>query len=165
MLKNIDQYVSDLISPYPKQRWMLTAILSLAYIYIVLIKQTHVVITYTAGVYLLQSFILFVTPNDNNIPDPFEPGYEENYTPSNIDNDYKPYVRKLSEYTFWLFTVQVISAVIVLVQFEFTDIPVYTPILATYFAFMLIVTLYTVFTHSKKYKYNLFSFGKSGLKD
>lgn len=163
MLERFDQYVADKILIYIKTRWAIAGFLAFVYVSRVIINGSHVVVSYVAGVYLLHSFVSFMTPDDENIPDPFDADYQDTYVPNNIDNDYKPYVRKLPEYTLWVFTIQILVIIIILSMFEFADIPVFSPILISYFIFMLVVTLYTVISHSKKYKYNLLFFDKAKI--
>jgi len=163
--KYFSQFFQDKLAPFPLQRWIATGILVLFYICRICVKRTHAVVTYVAAVYLLHAFILFESPKDSNIPSFYENENigEDDYNPSNIDNDFKPYVRKLPEFTFWGFTTQIIFAAFFLTFFEMADIPVFIPILAIYFVFILVMTLYKLVLHSRKFKYSLFWSRKSTL--
>lgn len=162
-LNALNQILEDKLSPHIYQRWTVTCIAILLYIYRILKIQTHAVITYCVGVYLLHHFILFVTPKDDSIPDPFENTEEDDYNPRNIDNDFKPYVRKLPEFQFWKFCTQAVCISYFLTLFSFTIIPVFPLILVIYFVFIVGMTAYKLSIHSKKYKYSLFSSDKSSL--
>lgn len=159
------QYITDKLYPYIYQRWTFTGAIAMTYLIRIIRKQSHAVITYCVGIYLLHSFILFVTPKDENIPDPFENIEEEEYNPRNIDNEFMPYIRKMPEFNFWLTCTQIVSVSLFLIHFDFTDIPAFTPILVLYFIFVLGMTFYKLWIHSKKYKYYWFSVDKSTLKN
>lgn len=160
---SLNQLAEDYLSPNIVPRWIFTGFLVFVYIYRVAKIRTHAVITYCIGVYLLHSFILFVTPKDDSIPDPFENVEDDDYNPRNIDNDFRPYVRKLPEFQFWKFCVQAISISYFLTFFPFTNLPVFPRILVIYFVFIVLMTAYKLALHSKKYKYSIFSTGKASL--
>jgi len=162
-LNSLNQLFEDSLSPLLYPRWIFTSFLLLAYIYRIFKIKSHAVISYCVGIYLLHSFILFVTPKDENIPDPFENVEDDDYNPRNIDNDFKPYVRKLPEFQFWKFCTQAISISYFLTLFSFTIIPVFPLVLIIYFIFIVLMTIYKLHMHSKKYKYSIFFSGKSTL--
>ncbi|KAM0681706.1 hypothetical protein GINT2_000220 [Glugoides intestinalis] len=160
------QYVIDNLSPLIRARWTFTAFLMIVYIRQIVIIKSHDVITYCVGIYLLHAFVLFVTPKDDNIPSPFEnDDDEENYTPMNINNDFRPYVRKLPEFSFWQMCTQIILISYFLTFFPFTDLPVYRPVLVVYSIFILFMTTYKLRMHSKKFKYDLLFTRKSTLNE
>lgn len=160
-LQALSQFMMNKLSPHPKIRWVCFAALASLYIIKAIMTQTHAVITYCAAVYLLHAFILFATPKDQNIPEIFDTENEDDYKPSNISNDFEPYVRKLPEYSFWLFSLQIVSLAFFLTLFDFTDITVFTPVLVIYFIFIFCMTIYKLLMHSRKYKYNLIFWNKS----
>lgn len=162
-LETLNQLVTDRLSPQLTFRWGFTGTLVLLYIYRIIKIKSHAVVTYCAAVYFLHAFILFATPKDQNIPDPFEATNEDEYNPSNIDNDFKPYVRRLPEYSFWVFATQIVLSAFALTLFEFADIPVFIPILVMYFVFIVCMTTYKLRAHSRKFRYNLFFSSKSSL--
>lgn len=159
----LSQYVSDHLSPLIYPRWISTALLLLYYIRRITIIKTHSVVTYFIGVYLLHATILFLTPKDENIPDPFENVEDESYNPRNIDNDFRPYVRRLPEFDFWKTCTQILVMAYFITLFPFLNLPVYVPMLVIYFVFVVCVTCYKLWQHSKKFKYSLFPTGKSTL--
>ncbi|ELA42840.1 uncharacterized protein VICG_00155 [Vittaforma corneae ATCC 50505] len=159
----LDQYIADNLSPLIYPRWTFTGFLLLLYIRRILRIKTHSVVTYFVGVYLLHATILFLTPKDENIPDPFENTEDESYNPRNIDNDFRPYVRRLPEFDFWKMCSQIIAVAFFITYFPFLDLPVYAPILVLYFIFIVSITCYKLWMHSKKFRYNLFFISKSSL--
>lgn len=161
----LGQYVIDKLSPLIRARWAFTTFLMLVYIRQILIIKSHDVITYCVGFYLLNAFVLFVTPKDNNMPGPFDNDDDENYTPMNINNDFRPYVRRLPEFSFWQMCTQIILVSYFLTFFPFTDLPVYRPVLIVYTIFILCVTAYRLRKHSKKFKYHLLFTRKSSLNE
>lgn len=157
------QYITDKLVPHVYPRWAIKALLTLLYSVRVVSSMSHAFITYCLGIYLLHSFILFVTPKDENIPDPFENIQEEIYNPKNIDNEFRPYVRKMPEFNFWMVNTLIIGCSFFLVLFDFTDVQVFTPIFVIYFIFILSFTLHKLWDHSTKFRYNWFSSVKASL--
>lgn len=162
-MDTLGQYITDHLSPLVYPRWIFTAFMVLMYIRRIIKINSHSVLTYFTGIYLLHAGILFLTPKDENIPDPFENVEEESYNPRNIDNDFRPYVRRLPEFDFWKMSVQMIGIAYFLTFFSILNFPVYTPILIVYFIFFVCMTCYKLWVHSKKFKYHLFSTSKSSL--
>lgn len=164
-LKELEQILMDKLSPCLKLRWAITGIIVAIYIIRIAIVRKYAVITYFSGIYLLHNFILFATPNDDSIPDPFSDNYTGEITHPTIDNDFKPYVRKLPEYSFWLFSTGFICTAFFLTLFDFTDIPVFTPLLIFYFIFIFLITGVKMYYNSRLFKYNIFSAKKQGFSD
>lgn len=165
-LGSLAQITQDKLAPKPNIRWGFTLLLVVLYALKVIISQSHALISYCVGVYLVHGFIMFATPKDDRIPDPFEIEADDTeYCPLNIDNDLKPFIRNMPEYSFWVFCTKIIGISLFLTFFAFTDIPVYVPILVVYFIFMMIVTGFKLWQHSRKYNYNPFFQSKSVLKE
>jgi len=159
-LDGINQIMIDKFSPCPVQRWCVFGLCLLVHFVKILVSGTHHLIAYVVGVYLFHGFILFATPKDENIPDPFEEEVEnENsneYSPSSVDNSLRPFIRNMPEYTYWMFSMKVVVVSFLLTLSRLTDIPVYTPILLVYFVFMVLATAIKLWQHSRKYHYNPF---------
>lgn len=162
-LNSMNQLLEDTLSPHLYPRWTFTVFTLLIYAKRIFKIKSHAGLSYCVGVYLLHSIILFVTPKDENIPDLFENVEDEEYNPRNIDNDFRPYVRKLPEFQFWKFSAQVICIAYFLTFFSFTIFPLSPYVLITYFISIVLMTIYKIHIHSKKYKYNIFFSGKSTL--
>lgn len=159
-LETATQFITDNLAPLIYPRWTFTGLFMFLYLRRVYIINSHPVVTYFVGIYLIHSLILFLTPKDDAIPDPFDNADDENYNPRNIDNDFRPYVRRLPEFDFWKMCTQIIGLAYFVTYFPFLDLPVYKPVLIVYFIFIVIVTCYKLWIHSKKYNYSFFAFGK-----
>lgn len=168
-IATINQLMMDKLAPYPLYRWVAFAICLLIYLFKILLTGTHHLITYVVGVYLFHGLVLFLTPKDESIPDPFEEEEDsqndDNYQPVNVDNNLRPFVRNLPEYSYWLFSMKIFLVSFLLTFTQFTDIPICTPILVVYFIFMVFATVIKLYNHSRKYNYSLFSHEKVTLNE
>lgn len=154
-----NQLMTDKLAPYPFFRWLFLSVLILFYILKIVFTGTHHLITYCAAVYLFHGFILFATPKDDTIPDPFEMDKDDIDEPeslANIGDNFRPFIRNLPEYSYWLFCLKVIFVSFILTLTAFTNIPVCTPILLIYFIFMVAATLVKLWNHANRYRYNPF---------
>jgi len=79
---------------------------------------------------------------------------------SSGDVEFKPFIRRLPEFKFWLAVTRAVLLSIVLTFFPFLDIPVFWPILVVYFFALFFVTMRKQIQHMLKHKYIPFSFGK-----
>ncbi|KAF9764681.1 Protein RER1 [Nosema granulosis] len=168
-IKIVQQIFLDKLAPKTFYRWMFTAVIFIAFILRIIMKNAFYLITYCVGIYLIHSTIMFLTPKGNDIADPFE-SYEQNkddddYEPELIDNQFKPIVRNMPEFDYWKFTTKVLGGALLGTFFDFLDIPVYTPILVIYFFVMLFLTIKCLYEHMKKYNYNPFTSSKEFYKD
>lgn len=136
-----------------KERWCIFGTAMIIYIVRVLVKNSHYIITYGVGIYLVQGFILFATPKMKNTQDPFETLTEEQIAEEQQQFD-GPFIRNLSEYDFWLFYMKVVLISFFLTFFRFLDIEVYVPLLIVYFIMMVVATLIKLKQHQKLYQYN-----------
>ncbi|KAL6122313.1 hypothetical protein NUSPORA_00677 [Nucleospora cyclopteri] len=153
-MDSIKQLMIDKLSPQSTIRWGMFAFLIFLYTMRVLIRNSHHIISYAVGVYLVHGFILFATPKNKNIPDPFEAPAEDSYVPENAPVDFGPFVRNLPEYEYWLFCMKVVGISYFLTFFDVFDIPVFTPLLIMYFITMVIATIVKLYQHQKLYHYN-----------
>lgn len=155
-LKTLQQIYLDKLAPKPELRWGITTVVFIFYFIRICRTEAFYLITYCLGIYLLHALILFLTPKGEAIPDPFENIEDDDYVPETIDNEFKPFVRNLPEFDFWMFVTKIIALAFVATYFDILDIPVYTPILVIYFIFMVVFTGKRLIAHMKKYNYNPF---------
>jgi sterol desaturase/sphingolipid hydroxylase (fatty acid hydroxylase superfamily) len=80
--------------------------------------------------------------------------------PSHTDQEFKPFIRRLPEFKFWLAVSRASLLSLVLTFFPFLDIPVFWPILVVYFFALFFVTMRKQIQHMIKHKYLPFSLGK-----
>ncbi|ADM11999.1 Rer1-like protein [Encephalitozoon intestinalis ATCC 50506] len=155
-LKTLKQIYLDRLAPRPDVRWGITGVAFVLYCIRIWTTGAFYLITYCLGIYLLHALILFLTPKGEMIPDPFENIEDDDYVPEAIDNEFKPFIRNLPEFDFWMFVTKTVGVALVGTYFDILDIPVYTPILVFYFIFMVGYTTKRLVAHMKKYNYNPF---------
>lgn len=126
---------------------------------------THYLITYCLSLYLLHGAINFCTPQNESVPDIFDDFDVEYELPTNNDNEFRPFMRRLPEYKLWLLYVQLTSAAFFMSLFDIFDIPVFVPILVIYFIFISILTVRNLKRHMEKYNYNPFFTSKTSFKN
>lgn len=163
-LEAINQLVKDKLAGEVQMRWTIFGAVAFMYVLRVLIKQTHHIITYAVGIYMIQGFILFATPKMKNTEDPFETLTEEQIQEEQRNFD-GPFIRNLSEYDFWAFYMKVVVISFILTFFSFLDIPVFAPLLVLYFVIMVLATLVKLTQHQKMYQYNPWATIKSFKKN
>ncbi|GIX62147.1 RER1, putative [Babesia caballi] len=76
------------------------------------------------------------------------------------DYEFKPFMRQLNEFTFWLCAIRSTYIVLACAQFEFLDLPVFWPLLLLYFVVLFLATMRQQVENMIKYKYIPFNFGK-----
>merc|ERR1719150_1597122 len=79
---------------------------------------------------------------------------------TNKDEEYRPFVRRVPEYLFWLSAFRATAISLFLTLFPILDVPVFWPILLVYFFILFFLTMKRQFEHMLKYKYIPFSWGK-----
>ena len=147
------QYWLDKSTIYPVQRWgAFTALLFLFFLRIYLI-QGFFIIAYGLGIFLLNNFIAFLTPLEDPSDGPS--------LPTNSEEEFKPFTRRLPEFKFWLICFRGTGTSFFMTFFSIFDIPVFWPILVLYFCMLFFMTMKRQIAHMYKHKYIPFSFGKS----
>ncbi|RVD92539.1 Golgi-to-ER retrieval protein [Tubulinosema ratisbonensis] len=164
MINEILQFYTDRLVPKRSLRWALAGTLILIYYFKILVTGTHYLITYCLSLYLLHGAINFLTPQSESVPDIFDDFDVEYELPTNDDNEFRPFMRRLPEYKLWLMYVQLTGMSLFMSMFEMFDIPVFVPILVVYFIFISILTVRNLFRSMKKYKYNPFFTNKTTFK-
>lgn len=159
------QYYLDRTAPQKMWRWVGFIILLVLFFIRIFIIQSHFLVTYVLSIYLLHGFIGFCTPQEETIPDPFDNIDDDVYIPQPIDDEFRPFMRRLPEFDFWYLSVRLVSLVFFLTFFEIFDIPVFVPILIVYFLLISLLTAKNLYKHMKKYKYNPFLSGKETFKN
>ena len=141
------------LKPYVIQRWIFFGVISILFLIRMFVLHRYYYAGYIFGLYALQSFILFLSPKHD--PDL----YGKDVLPTATDGDYKPFVRKLPEFTFWkrVTLAAVITLILGIMPF---DLPVYGPLLLVYFLAVSFFTFRTRIKHMIKFKYLPFDVGK-----
>ncbi|KAM0688139.1 retention in endoplasmic reticulum protein 1 [Conglomerata obtusa] len=164
-LQNLTQIYLDRITPYKRERWIVFFILFVAFFMRILIIQRFFLICYCLSIYLLHTLIEFLTPKEENIPDPFENFDDDVYIPQSIDDEFRPFIRRLPEFNFWLLSFKLVGFSFLATFFDFFDIPVFVPILVFYFILIVCITAKNLYKHMKKYQYNPFYTAKDSFKE
>lgn len=155
------QRILDKITPHHIGRWIFNAFLLCYFMYRVVVLQGFYIIAYVLGIFLLNQFILFLTPVviddlDGDLEDEDEGGA----LPTTSDQEFRPFMRRLPEFKFWYTTYKSLIVSILCTFFEIFDIPVFWPILVMYFITLFLVTMKRQIRHMIKHRYVPFSYGK-----
>ncbi|KAM5542972.1 hypothetical protein V8D89_003359, partial [Ganoderma adspersum] len=119
------------------------------------------------AIYILNLFLAFLQPRfdpslqEDLLADEIEEGGESTSPlPSSRDDEFRPFVRRLPEWQFWLSATRATVASIFASFFEMFDVPVYWPILVVYFFVLFLLTMRRQIQHMIKYKYVPFDIGR-----
>jgi hypothetical protein len=147
----------DLVTPHHIPRWIVIFLLTVYFMYRVVSLQGFYIVAYVLGIFLLNQFILFLTPvviND------MEDDEDEPHLPTSSDEEFRPFMRRLPEFKFWYTTFKSLLISIMCTFFAVFDIPVFWPILVMYFITLFLVTMKRQIRHMIKHRYVPFSYGK-----
>ncbi|GAW00547.1 retrieval of early ER protein Rer1 [Lentinula edodes] len=162
------QQILDRWTPHIMYRWLGTAgILSLFFLRIVL-SQGWFIVCYAYAIYLLNLLLAFLQPKfdpslqEDLLADEIEEGGTPMTSPlpSARDDEFRPFVRRLPEWQFWLSATRATLIAIGCTLFEMFDVPVYWPILVVYFFVLFALTMRRQIQHMIKYKYVPFDIGR-----
>mmetsp|Transcript_4454 Transcript_4454/g.7338 ORF Transcript_4454/g.7338 Transcript_4454/m.7338 type:complete len:183 (-) Transcript_4454:121-669(-) len=150
------QYVMDKSSPHVLYRWIGFFVAFLLYCVRVYYLDGWFIVTYALGIYLLNQFIGFLSPQF----DPEETGSDLDLPTSN-NEEFRPFARRLPEFKFWHSSMRAVFLSFGMTFFSIFDIPVFWPILLLYFIVLFFITMRRQIGHMIKYRYIPFSFGKT----
>ncbi|KZT05370.1 retrieval of early ER protein Rer1 [Laetiporus sulphureus 93-53] len=156
----------DRVTPFVLYRWLGTAgLLSLFMLRIMIAQGWYID---ALAIYLLNLLLAFLQPRfdpslqEDLLADEIEGGGEDTTAtlPSQRDDEFRPFVRRLPEWQFWLSSTRAMILAILCTFSEVTDVPVYWPILVVYFLVLFALTMRRQIQHMIKYKYIPFDFGR-----
>jgi len=162
------QQILDRWTPYTMYRWVGTAgVLSVFFLRIVF-SQGWYIVCYAHAIYLLNLLLAFLQPKfdpsiqDDLLADEIEEGGNPMTSPlpSQRDDEFRPFVRRLPEWQFWLSATRATVVALICTFFEMFDVPVYWPILLVYFFVLFALTMRRQIQHMIKYKYVPFDIGR-----
>lgn len=157
----VTQRYLDKVTPFGVPRWLVNLLLGFLFMYRVVSLQGFYIVAYVLGIFLLNQFILFLTPA---VVDEMDMDYEDDDEPSLLptksDEEFRPFMRRLPEFKFWYTTFKSFVISILCTFFSVFDIPVFWPILVMYFITLFVVTMKRQIRHMIKHKYVPFSYGK-----
>ncbi|VDL59688.1 unnamed protein product [Hymenolepis diminuta] len=144
----------DKIVPYTITRWILFLGLLTFYVIRVAFLQGFFVVSYALAIFILSQLLAFLTPQfqPNKSGDPL--------LPTNSDGEFRPFMRRLSEFKFWKNSSIGTAISIVCTFFSIFDLPVFWPILLIYFLTLFYVTMRRQIEHMIQYRYLPFTYGK-----
>ena len=149
--------INDKIIIYRKSRWLAVAILSIIYFIRVFYKKGYYALTYCIGIHFLNSFIGFISPLDD--PED-ELGEDNSYLPQRSNEEFRPFQRKVREFSFWNMMFWTFLVSIFFTFFECFDIPVFWPLLLVYFVLIFFIIMKRQIKHMIKYNYLPWDTGK-----
>ncbi|KAG2159148.1 retrieval of early ER protein Rer1 [Suillus bovinus] len=120
------------------------------------------------AIYLLNLLLAFLQPKfdpsleDDLLADEIEEGGDQStpVLPSQRDDEFRPFVRRLPEWQFWLSSTRATLVSLFCTVSEVFDVPVYWPILVVYFCVLFALTMRRQIQHMIKYKYIPFDIGR-----
>jgi len=155
----------DRIVPHPVYRWSATGGILFLFMVRIFTAQGWYIVCYALGIYLLNLFLGFLQPKfdpsvqDDLMADEIEEGGIPLQT-SPKDDEFRPFVRRLPEWKFWLSATYATILALFCSFSEAFDIPVYWPILVVYFCALFALTMRRQINHMIKYKYIPFDIGR-----
>ncbi|PPQ64929.1 hypothetical protein CVT26_015649 [Gymnopilus dilepis] len=162
------QQILDRWTPYVLNRWLATAGLLLVFLLRIVLAQGICLLIDAHAIYLLNLLLAFLQPKfdpslqDDLMADEIEEGGEPiTPLPSQRDDEFRPFVRRLPEWQFWLSSTRATLIALFCTFSEVFDIPVYWPILVVYFFTLFALTMRRQIQHMIKYKYIPFDIGKA----
>jgi len=145
----------DKATPYPAARWLALAALVAGYALRVYLLNGWYIVTYGVAIFVLNLFIGFISPQaDQDADGPVLP------TKGGSDGEYKPFSRKVPEFTFWFSATRAVFVGYVLTLFDIFNVPVYWPILVVYFLALFVATMRRQIADMVKRRYVPCSWGK-----
>lgn len=154
----------DYITPHILARWIGAYVIIIIFMARILVVEGWYIVCYAWAIFLLNMFLKFLTPK-------FDPSIEQDIQNDSVeagtgkmdenDEEFKPFIRRLPEFRFWLKTM--VSTIIALLCsfFSVFDVPVFWPILVAYFIILFLVTMRRQIQHMIKYRYLPFDLGKA----
>ncbi|OBZ69934.1 Protein rer1 [Grifola frondosa] len=156
----------DRVTPFVLYRWLGTAGVLALFVLRILFAQGWYIDAH--AIYLLNLLLAFLQPKfdpsleQDFLADEIEEGGEDSTSPlpSQRDDEFRPFVRRLPEWQFWLSATRATVIALFCSFSEMFDIPVYWPILVVYFFVLFLLTMRRQIQHMIKYKYVPFDIGR-----
>jgi len=156
----------DLSTPFVTQRWLATMLLGFLYTLRIVLAQGWYLITYGLGIYILNMFIAFLSPKMDTNRTISRYHFDEDEDdgpalPTQSSEEFRPFIRRLPEFKFWLSTTRAILFCLFLTLFQAFNVPVFWPILVMYFIILFCATMKRQIKHMIRYRYLPFTYGKT----
>ncbi|KAH3669923.1 hypothetical protein OGATHE_002735 [Ogataea polymorpha] len=152
-IRNTYQRYLDIATPHTVYRWAATYVLMFLFALRIVLCEGWYIVCYTWAIYLLSMLLQFLTPK-------FDPSLEQEYENESIeegtakmtdkDDEFRPFIRRLPEFRFWLNATRGTVIALVCSLFRVFDIPVFWPILLIYFVILFTLTMRRQIQHMIK---------------
>ena len=150
--------LKDKILIYQLERWLVTIILILIFLIRIIKTGAFYCLTYCICIHFLNAFIGFISPLED--PEESSLNDEESFLPQKKSEEFKPFQRKVKEYTLWSTITFTLFIAILATFFKIFDIPVYWPVLLLYFIVIFCFVMKRQIRHMIKYHYLPWDVGK-----
>ncbi|ESK97312.1 rer1 [Moniliophthora roreri MCA 2997] len=160
------QQILDRWTPYTLYRWLATGGLLTIFMLRIVLAQGWYIVCYAHAIYLLNLLLAFLQPKfdpslqEDLLADEIEGGGDSSPLPSQRDDEFRPFVRRLPEWQFWLSATRATIIAFLCTLSEIFDVPVYWPILVVYFFTLFALTMRRQIQHMIKYRYVPFDIGR-----
>lgn len=159
------QLFLDATTPHWAARWVFSIVILLIFMIRIVVAQGWYIVCYGLSIYYLNLFIGFLTPRIDPAfggvgESEFEDPDECPVLPTRANEEFKPFIRRLPEFKFWLSATKATLVSLFLTLFEVFDLPVFWPILLLYFLLLFISTMRQQIKHMLKYGYVPWDKGK-----
>ncbi|PKI33345.1 hypothetical protein CRG98_046265 [Punica granatum] len=151
------RHLLDKSVPHVLYRWIGLFVLAFIYFLRVHLVEGFYIVTYAIGIYVLNLLIGFLSPQ---VDPEMQDLMDGPSLPTRGSDEFRPFVRRLPEFKFWLSMTYVFLIGFVCTFFSVFDVPVFWPILLFYWVVLFSVTMRRQITLMVKYKYVPFTFGK-----
>ena len=150
--------IKDKIIIYKAERWGVVGFLAVLYFIRMFRTKGYYALTYCIGIHFLNSFIGFISP----LEDPEEEGLNsgDSYLPQKNNEEFRPFQRKIKEYSFWSMMFWTFLIAIPMTFFDAFNIPAFWPLLLVYFVLIFFLIMRRQIKHMIKYKYLPWDSGK-----
>ncbi|VDD75703.1 unnamed protein product [Mesocestoides corti] len=148
----------DKLTPFIKVRWSITLLFLALYVLRIYYIQGFHIISYALAIYILSLFIHSISPQ---VDPEFAELLDETPTlPRTEADEFRPFIPRLVEATFWHCATRAIIISLVCTFIPFLDVPVFWPILVVYFLVLFTVMMKRQIKHMITHRYVPFSYGK-----
>jgi hypothetical protein len=100
-------------------------------------------VCYSLAIYLLNLFLAFLQPKFDpafSEDDALEDGDMKSPLPTKADEEFRPFIRRLPEFKFWVSATRAITIAFFCSWFQVFDVPVFWPVLVVYWIILFTLT-------------------------
>lgn len=139
-------------------RWIFFTVLMTLYLVRMYFANGWFIVTYGLGIYLLNLFIGFLSPQ-------LDPETEGPVLPTKESEEFRPFSRRVPEFKFWYASSRATVIAFCMTFFSMFNIPVFWPILLLYFIALFFLTMKRQIKHMWKHNYVPWSKSKKTFGD